>query len=129
MAVPCAAAAARIIHNTVLSFNSRSAIRATRFIILSALCFVEQLQPPPSGNMAAPSLQHSALNLLSVKQLAERDFITALQMLRGKKALVLDATLSGPLGLITEKQTLRENGVEKTFHLLPEPLQTDQSQV
>ena len=69
------------------------------------------------------------LNLLSVKQLAERDFITALQMLRGKKALVLDATLSGPLGLITEKQTLRENGVEKTFHLLPEPLQTDQSQV
>jgi hypothetical protein len=79
--------------------------------------------------MAAPSLQHSALNLLSVKQLAERDFITALQMLRGKKALVLDATLSGPLGLITEKQTLRENGVEKTFHLLPEPLQTDQTQV
>jgi hypothetical protein len=79
--------------------------------------------------MAAPSLQHSALNLLSVKQLAERDFITALQMLRGKKALVLDATLSGPLGLITEKQTLREQGVEKTFHLLPEPLQTDQTQV
>jgi hypothetical protein len=79
--------------------------------------------------MAAPSLQHSALNLLSVKQLAERDFITALQMLRGKKALVLDATLSGPLGLITEKQTLREHGVEKTFHLLPEPLQTDQTQV
>jgi hypothetical protein len=79
--------------------------------------------------MAAPSLQHSALNLLSVKQLAERDFMTVLQMLRGKKALVLDATLSGPLGLITEKQTLRENGVEKTFHLLPEPLQTDQSQV
>ena len=79
--------------------------------------------------MAAPSLQHSALNLLSVKQLAERDFIAALQILRGKKALVLDATLSGPLGLITEKQTLRDNGVEKTFHLLPEPLQTDQTQV
>ena len=32
---------------------------------------------------------------------------------RGKKVLVLDPLLSGPLGLITEVQMLKEHGVEQ----------------
>lgn len=40
-------------------------------------------------------------------------------------ALVLDPSLSGPLGLVSEVKGLREHGVEKIYHLLPEPLQTE----
>ena len=33
---------------------------------------------------------------------------------------------SGPLGLVAEKQLLKEHGVEKTYHLRSEPIDTDQ---
>ena len=45
---------------------------------------------------------------------------------RGPKALVLDPSLSGPLGLVAEKQLLKEHGVEKTYHLKSSPIETDQ---
>ena len=40
-------------------------------------------------------------------------------------ALVLDPSLSGPLGLVAEVREFREHGIEKIYHLLPEPLQTE----
>lgn len=48
---------------------------------------------------------------------------------RGGLALVLDPSLSGPLGLVAEVREFREHGVEKIYHLLPEPLNTDCSSV
>ena len=44
---------------------------------------------------------------------------------RGGLALVLDPSLSGPLGLVAEVREFREHGVDKIYHLLPEPLQTE----
>jgi hypothetical protein len=42
----------------------------------------------------------------------------------GSTALVLDPSLSGPLSLVAEVRGFREHGIEKIYHLLPEPLQT-----
>ena len=44
---------------------------------------------------------------------------------QGGLALVLDPALSGPLGLVAEVRDFREHGVEKIYHLLPEPLKTE----
>jgi hypothetical protein len=44
-------------------------------------------------------------------------------------ALVLDTSLSGPLSLVTDKPFLKERGVEKTFHLGREPIDTEHRQV
>jgi hypothetical protein len=49
--------------------------------------------------------------------------------MRGNKALVMDKALSGPLGLIAEKQLIKDHGVEKTYHLRNEPLETDQRRI
>jgi hypothetical protein len=41
----------------------------------------------------------------------------------------MDKALSGPLGLIAEKQLIKDHGVEKTYHLRNEPLETDQRRI
>lgn len=48
---------------------------------------------------------------------------------RGNKALVLDKQISGPLGLVAEVDLLKSNGVEQIYHLLPEPLYTEATNI
>jgi hypothetical protein len=49
--------------------------------------------------------------------------------LDGPKALVLDPTISGPLGNIIEMEELQRHGVEKTLHLKAGPLSVEQAQI
>ena len=67
--------------------------------------------------------------MLPLKERTRRSLTENIDRMRGPKALVIDPTLSGPLGLIAEKQLLKDHGVEKTYHLKNEPLETDQRRI
>ncbi|KAF9469737.1 ATP binding protein [Collybia nuda] len=54
-------------------------------------------------------------NLL--KEIARKGLVDALNAVNGGKTLVLDATLAGPLGLVTEVSLLKHHGVDKMFWL------------
>ncbi|KAI8827289.1 Sec1-like protein [Fimicolochytrium jonesii] len=56
---------------------------------------------------------------------ARKELIDLLDSVRGKKGLVLDPSLSGPLSLIAEVSLLKEHGVDKIYHLSAEPFTTD----
>jgi hypothetical protein len=62
----------------------------------------------------------------ALRERSRRELTQCIDTVQGAKALVLDPSLSGPLGLVAEKQLLKEHGVEKTYHLRCEPLDTDQ---
>eukprot|EP00286_Rhodomonas_abbreviata_P030035 CAMPEP_0181300358 /NCGR_PEP_ID=MMETSP1101-20121128/6846_1 /TAXON_ID=46948 /ORGANISM="Rhodomonas abbreviata, Strain Caron Lab Isolate" /LENGTH=572 /DNA_ID=CAMNT_0023405587 /DNA_START=212 /DNA_END=1927 /DNA_ORIENTATION=+ len=79
--------------------------------------------------MSGGGLQNAAVNLISMRDRARRDLTECIDKMRGPKALVLDPTLSGPLGLIAEKTLLKEHGVEKTYHLRHEPIETEQRRI
>jgi hypothetical protein len=69
------------------------------------------------------------VRMLPLKERTRRSLTENIDRMRGPKALVIDPTLSGPLGLIAEKQLLKDHGVEKTYHLKNEPLETDQRRI
>eukprot|EP00277_Geminigera_cryophila_P022377 CAMPEP_0179476540 /NCGR_PEP_ID=MMETSP0799-20121207/55561_1 /TAXON_ID=46947 /ORGANISM="Geminigera cryophila, Strain CCMP2564" /LENGTH=161 /DNA_ID=CAMNT_0021286835 /DNA_START=92 /DNA_END=574 /DNA_ORIENTATION=+ len=68
----------------------------------------------------------SGPNFAALREQSRRELTACIDMIRGPKALVLDPSLSGPLGLVAEKQLLKDHGVEKTYHLRSDPLETDQ---
>eukprot|EP01094_Clydonella_sp_ATCC50884_P027895 TRINITY_DN8212_c0_g1_i1.p1 TRINITY_DN8212_c0_g1~~TRINITY_DN8212_c0_g1_i1.p1 ORF type:complete len:596 (+),score=194.45 TRINITY_DN8212_c0_g1_i1:119-1906(+) len=70
-------------------------------------------------------LKNAVINLSVVREHAKKELTDMLDSVPGKKALVLDPKLSGPLGLIAEVALLKEHGVEKIYHLLPGQLQTE----
>ncbi|KNC96078.1 hypothetical protein, variant [Spizellomyces punctatus DAOM BR117] len=61
----------------------------------------------------------------AVKDHARQELIDLLDSVRGKKGLVIDPSLSGPLSLVAEFTLLKEHGVEKIYHLAPGKLDTD----
>ncbi|KAI5852520.1 Sec1-like protein [Morchella snyderi] len=50
-----------------------------------------------------------------IKAAAQKDLLDLLLGVRGKKVLVLDKSLSGPIGLILKFSALQEHGVDKIF--------------
>ncbi|KAG0371871.1 MAG: Sec1-like protein [Linnemannia gamsii] len=70
-------------------------------------------------------LGHTSLNIDSLRDLARKELVNVLDSVQGKKGLVLDPNLSGPLSLIAEFALLKDHGVEKIYHLQPGPLETD----
>ena len=72
-----------------------------------------------------PSLEGAAINLSALRQQARSELLSLLPNDGQNVALVLDPALSGPLGLVAEVKEFREHGVDKIYHLLPEPLVTD----
>ena len=54
-----------------------------------------------SSNANAP------LDINILKEVAKKDLVDALNSVNGAKTLVLDATLAGPLGLVTEVSLLK----------------------
>lgn len=52
-----------------------------------------------------------------------------LSKVRGAKTLVLDASLAGPLGLVTDVSLLKHHGVDKMFWLEPGALATNSPNV
>ncbi|RIA91417.1 vacuolar protein sorting 33A [Glomus cerebriforme] len=68
---------------------------------------------------------HSSLNVTSLRDLARKELTKVLDSVRGKKCLVLDPNISGPLSLIAEFSLLKEHGVEKMHYLQSGPLETE----
>jgi len=66
-----------------------------------------------------PSLEGSLLPLAELRTQAQRTLIGLLDRRPGKKVLVLDPKISGPLALVANIGVLKEHGVEKLFHLEP----------
>ncbi|KAL1923818.1 uncharacterized protein VTP21DRAFT_8798 [Calcarisporiella thermophila] len=75
--------------------------------------------------MTTSHLSNTTLDVQYLRELARKQLTDVLDSVRGKKALVLDPSLSGPLSLIAEFSYLKEHGVEKIYHLQPGPLETD----
>jgi len=57
------------------------------------------------------------LNAADITEKARRDLLLLLEGIRGKKNLVLEKTLAGPLNLLVKFSTLQEYGVDKPFFL------------
>ncbi|KAG2155689.1 Sec1-like protein [Suillus clintonianus] len=62
------------------------------------------------------------LDVELLKETARKALIDTLNAVNGAKTLVLDPTLAGPLGLVTEVALLKHHGVDKMFWLEPGPL-------
>lgn len=71
------------------------------------------------------NLDGAPLGLKALREQSRLELQELLDGLPGRKLLVLDETLTGPLGLVVEVSVLKARGVEKIYHLLPEPLETD----
>jgi len=80
----------------------------------------------PTKGSADPA---AALDTDSIKTNALRSLLDVVDSIRGKKALVIDPSLTGPLGLIAKFSLLRDHGIEKVFHLDPNPLTVPQDKL
>ena len=97
--------------------------------------------PPQSrpANTGMPRLGGAPIDLSSYRAHCRADLIAALDSVpapphvsnkprsgtSASHALVLDPSLSGPLGLVAEVKEFKEHGVDKIYHLLSDPLQTE----
>ncbi|KAM6498628.1 ATP binding protein [Amanita muscaria] len=69
---------------------------------------------------------------VDVSILSERNkkaLVDALNSVNGSKTLVLDSSIAGPLGLVTEVALMKQHGVDKMFWLEPGPLSPSSSNV
>ncbi|KAK0456146.1 Sec1-like protein [Armillaria borealis] len=66
-------------------------------------------------------------NLL--KEIARKALVDSLNSVNGAKTLVLDPSLAGPLGLVTEVALLKHHGVDKMFWLEAGPLTSTTSNI
>ncbi|KAG8946350.1 hypothetical protein FRC04_011896 [Tulasnella sp. 424] len=57
-----------------------------------------------------------------LREIGKRGLIDSLNAVNGAKTLVLDPSLAGPLGLVTEVALLKQHGVDKMFWLESGPL-------
>ena len=67
--------------------------------------------------MAVANLQDAPVPLVALRDSAKKELLALLDTLRGRKVLVLDPALSGPLGLVADVASLREHGVDKMYLL------------
>lgn len=72
--------------------------------------------------MAGSSTKSNGVDTESIKNTALKDLLDVVDSVRGKKALVLDPTLTGPVGLVVKFSLLRDHGIDKVYHLEPSPL-------
>ncbi|CAI6007236.1 unnamed protein product [Closterium sp. NIES-65] len=103
--------------------------------ILLPLCFcVTTLFPfacSPLPSAPSPtSLPHPPTCVpLTSRAHASQRLVDALDSVPGGKALVLDASISGPLAFIAPISLLKEHGVENLFHISADPIQSQCSTV
>ncbi|KAF8665403.1 hypothetical protein AX16_000422 [Volvariella volvacea WC 439] len=64
----------------------------------------------------------SIVDVSVLKEIAKKALVDALNSVNGAKTLVLDPSLAGPLGLVTEVALLKHHGVDKMFWLESGPL-------
>ncbi|KMZ64182.1 putative Vacuolar protein sorting [Zostera marina] len=75
-----------------------------------------------------PNLDNAPINLTSIRDQSQKELLNILRNVRGRKCVVIDQTLSGPLSLLIQTTLLKENGAELR-HLSSEPIQTDCSKI
>ncbi|KAE9589890.1 putative sec1-like protein [Lupinus albus] len=86
-----------------------------------------------------PNLDNAPLNLTSIREQSQKELVSILKHIRGKKCLVIDQKLGDSLSLIIQTSLLKatfsiiialplEHGVELR-HLSADPVQTDCSKV
>lgn len=64
-----------------------------------------------------------------IKSNALKDLLDVIDSVRGKKALVIDPSLTGTLGLISKFSLLRDHGIDKVYHLDPSPFTVPQDKI
>ncbi|KAJ3158524.1 hypothetical protein HDU86_002749 [Geranomyces michiganensis] len=69
--------------------------------------------------------KEDGFSISPIKAHARKELIDLLDSVRGRKGVVLDPGLSGPLSLIAEFSLLKEHGVEKIYHLSEEHISTE----
>ncbi|KAF2835481.1 vacuolar sorting protein-like protein [Patellaria atrata CBS 101060] len=60
---------------------------------------------------------HALLDTAEISDKARRDLLQLLEGIRGKKNLVIERSLAGPVGLFVKFSTLQEYGVDRVFFL------------
>lgn len=75
-----------------------------------------------------PNLDNAPINLTSIRDKSQKELITILKNIRGKKCLVIDPKLGGSLSLIVQTSLLKEHGVELR-HLTSDPVLTECTKV
>ncbi|KAG8897028.1 hypothetical protein FRB99_008504, partial [Tulasnella sp. 403] len=83
--------------------------------------------PPPSsstGEDVASKVDDTdvLVDISMLREIAKRALVDALNSVNGAKTVVLDPSLAGPLGLVTEVALLKQHGVDKMFWLEKGPL-------
>ncbi len=72
---------------------------------------------------------NSHYNAEDFKEKAVYDFFRCIDSVRGKKALVIDQMLSGPIGSLATFSALQEHGVENIYWLTRETIEDSQKSV
>ncbi|KAI3705526.1 hypothetical protein L1987_75765 [Smallanthus sonchifolius] len=75
-----------------------------------------------------PNLQNGPINFTSIRDQSQKELITILKNIRGKKCLVIDPKLGGSLSLIVQTSLLKEHGAE-LHHLNSDPIETNCTKV
>ncbi|KAI4756779.1 Sec1-like protein [Aureobasidium sp. EXF-3400] len=60
---------------------------------------------------------HAEINPQDITERARRDLLQLLEGVPGKKNLVIEKSLAGPIGLLVKFSTLQEYGVDKVFYV------------
>ncbi|KAF4552599.1 Sec1-like protein 1 [Elsinoe fawcettii] len=72
---------------------------------------------------------HVNVDTQEITEKTRRELLRLLESVRGKKNLVIQKTLLGPIGLFTKFSTLQEYGVEKLFVLENQNVETSQKNI
>ncbi|KAH6569528.1 hypothetical protein BASA60_008178 [Batrachochytrium salamandrivorans] len=78
-----------------------------------------------NASHAPPPQASTSFSTAALREVSRKELIQVLDSVRGKKALIIDPSVSGPLSLVAEFAVLKEHGVDKIFHLTASPLETD----
>lgn len=81
------------------------------------------------SEMGTSSTGSAGLDTDSIKATALKDLLDVVDSVRGKKALVLDPSLTGPLGLVVKFSLLRDHGIDKVYHLESNALSVAQDKI
>ncbi|KAL8714816.1 MAG: hypothetical protein Q9220_001329 [cf. Caloplaca sp. 1 TL-2023] len=72
---------------------------------------------------------HPGIDTELIKEKARKDLLDLLEGVRGKKNLVIEQSLAGPIGLFVRFSTLQDYGVDKVFFLENDNLDSSQKNV
>ncbi|KAK4226952.1 Sec1-like protein [Podospora fimiseda] len=72
---------------------------------------------------------HTGFDTEQIRDKARKDLLHLLESVRGKKNLVIEEKLAGPVGVIVKASTLRDYGVDKIFYLHNKNTDTSQRNI